>query len=64
MLFCWCVCLSRYELVKFIRGRIEEVLTPLAEVEIEKQMLEAGNKSVGNEALVRTIVDHVVNDQA
>ncbi|XP_072017188.1 uncharacterized protein [Amphiura filiformis] len=54
----------RYELVKYIRTRIEDALAPLIEEEIEKQVNEGGSKSGGNEALVRTITDHVINDQA
>ena len=52
----------RYELVKYIRRRIEETLAPLIDEEIEKQVHEGTNESGGNAAL--TITDHVINDQA
>ncbi|XP_022098111.1 protein broad-minded-like [Acanthaster planci] len=53
----------RYELVKYIRGRIEEVLGPLIEGEIERRSLDVQSKG-GEEAMVRMITDHVINDQA
>lgn len=53
----------RYELVKYIRGRIEEVLGPLIEEEIERRSV--GVQSKGREeVIVQTITDHVINDQA
>ena len=53
----------RYELVKYIRGRIEEVLGPLIEEEIERRSLDVQSKG-GEEAMVRMITDHVINDPA
>ncbi|XP_038070180.1 protein broad-minded-like [Patiria miniata] len=53
----------RYELVKYIRGRIEEVLGPLIEEEIERRSLDVQSKG-GEEVMVRMITDHVINDQA
>ena len=49
--------------MKYIRGRIEEVLGPLIEEEIERRSVGTGNKS-GEEVIVQTITDHVINDQA
>ncbi|XP_041453945.1 protein broad-minded-like [Lytechinus variegatus] len=52
----------RYELVKYIKGRIETVLGPLIEEEIERRNLDLPNRAT-EEAMVRDVTERVINDQ-
>ncbi|XP_071503621.1 protein broad-minded-like [Diadema antillarum] len=53
----------RYELVKYIKGRIDEVLGPLIEEEIERRNLDMPNRAT-EEAAVGAVTEKVINDPA
>ena len=46
-----------------MKGRIEEVLGPLIEEEIEKRKLDMPNRAT-EEAMVRIVTERVINDHA
>ncbi|XP_071959186.1 protein broad-minded-like [Antedon mediterranea] len=52
----------RYEYVKYIRQRLDEVLGPLIEDQMEKERHKMHTKG-SEEDLVRAVTEHVVNDQ-
>ncbi|XP_070575308.1 protein broad-minded-like [Ptychodera flava] len=51
----------RYEFVKYLRSKISDSLSTLMDEEIEKSMLESRGKGGGEEEVITTITERIVN---